>query len=69
MDSTILAALIGIGVLVILQLIAAAFWAGGISRGLKDLVKSFSKLPCQRDGADCPGEDCKKTLTEKGESR
>jgi len=60
MNTGILLALISLVVLVIIQLIAAAFWAGGINRGLKDLIKSFGNLPCQRDGADCPGDDCKK---------
>jgi len=60
MDTSIIAALIGVGVVLLIQIAAVAFWGGGINRGLKDLVKAFNKLPCQRDGADCPGEDCKK---------
>jgi hypothetical protein len=60
MDTSIIAALIGVGFLIILQIIAAAYWGGGISSGLKNLTKAFHNLPCQRDGNDCPGEDCKK---------
>jgi hypothetical protein len=59
MDASIIGTLIGVGALLIINLIAVAYWGGGMKRGLEDLKESFNKLPCQRDGADCPGEDCK----------
>lgn len=59
MDGAIVAALISVGVLVIINIVAVAFLGGQQKRGLEDLKEAFNKLPCQRTGADCPGDDCK----------